>query len=420
MLVNSFSLFGQQSTVQDNFPKYFDEIQDVTKKNQDLWNYDIYAPVLLVNPATREIFANFPDSASTLKKAGTIYTGILPKEINIANTHLYWNGVDWAMAMLPLPTDKNERLNLLTHELFHRAQPHLGFVFNEIANNHLDKIDGRIYLRLELEALKAALTAKSKDDMRYNVMNALVFRKYRYNLYPNAERSENQMEMNEGLAEFTGVMMSERKPREMQEHFIKNLDKFILSSSFVRYFAYQTIPIYGYLLHFIDKGWNKKINTSTNLTEFFIVDFNISIPDSLGKAIGQIAPLYGGQKIIDEEILREKKLEQLIAEYKAEFITHPHLDIPLQKMGISFDPRNITPLEDKGSVYTTIRVTDVWGILTVAKSALVSQNWNKITVTAPTQFNGSTIQGAGWTLELKKGYSVQKDETSGNFILKKQ
>ncbi len=58
------------------------------------------------------------------------------------------------MIMLPLPENKQKRIGLLAHESFHRIQPLLGFELNNTENNHLDQRDGRMYLRLELEALK--------------------------------------------------------------------------------------------------------------------------------------------------------------------------------------------------------------------------------------------------------------------------
>ena len=83
---------------------------------------------------------------------------MLPDKINIANTSIYWNGRSWAMIMFPLPEGKHDRLNILSHELFHRSQPSLGFHMPNTDNNHLDQRDGRVYLRLELEALRKALT----------------------------------------------------------------------------------------------------------------------------------------------------------------------------------------------------------------------------------------------------------------------
>ena len=78
-------------------------------------------------------------------------------------------------------------------------------------NNHLDKKQGRIYLRLELEALQTAVKLQGQDAIPH-IINALRFRKLRHQIYSDADSTENLLELNEGLAEYTGLMMSERTP----------------------------------------------------------------------------------------------------------------------------------------------------------------------------------------------------------------
>lgn len=419
-LTISIEIFGQTKSFKDSAVVYFNEIKTATKQNKNLWNYDLYGPILFVQSDTRQLYANYPDSAGLLKKEGSIYMGILPQEVNIANTSLHWNGKDWAMVMLPLPDNKSDRLNLLAHELFHRAQPALGFKLHNTENNHLDQKDGRIYLRLELEALKSAVLASSPKEIKTHLTNAFIFRGYRYTLYPGADTMENLLELNEGIAEYTGITMSGRIIPEMQDHFVKSIREFLNNPTFVRSFAYQTTPIYGYLLRNTKKDWNKSITAQTNLTDYFLSVFNIQLPDDFKSAVTSIADQYDEQTIIAEETAREEKIKKLITEYKNKFIEQPHLDIRFENMNISFDPRNIMPIEDKGTVYPNIRVADNWGILTVGNGALLSPNWNKITVSTPTQIDDKKISGDGWTLELKNGYTVQKDSTSNNYFLRKK
>ncbi|WP_286407354.1 hypothetical protein [Myroides odoratimimus] len=102
----------------------FDEFKHAAEQHKSLWDIDLYGPLLLVDPETRNIYANEGDR---FKKEGNIYTGILPKNINIANTAIEWEGKRWAMIMLPLSDNVQNRINLLGHESFHRVQPTLGF-----------------------------------------------------------------------------------------------------------------------------------------------------------------------------------------------------------------------------------------------------------------------------------------------------
>ncbi len=163
LLIQSASGQEKQS-LQKNIPILFNEIKVETKRGYGLWNKNLYGPILLVDPKTREVFANEPDTAGLLKYHGGTFSGVLPPNINIANTAVNFSGKRWAMLMLPLSQNKKDRINLLAHELFHTAQPSLGFVLYNPENNHLDQKNGRIYLRLELEALKKAVQCFTKKE----------------------------------------------------------------------------------------------------------------------------------------------------------------------------------------------------------------------------------------------------------------
>ncbi|MGG7438514.1 hypothetical protein ACQ7CU_10550 [Chryseobacterium arthrosphaerae] len=418
-LLTQSAIAQEQHQSHNSIPVFFDEIKTASKQNTNLWNKDLYGPMLLVDPKTREIFANEADTEGLLKLTGNVYSGILPDKINIANTAINWSGKRWAMIMLPLPQNKQNRLNLLAHESFHSIQPSLGFTLSNAENNHLDQKDGRMYLRLELEALKKAVQSSSEKERQKHLTNALMFRKYRHSLYRNANTTENLLELNEGIAEFTGAMFSGRNKAQMTQFFTNGIDEFFKNPTFVRSFAYHTIPAYGYLLSAKDKSWNRKISDTTNLTDYFVKAFRTQIPDDLKEAVSNRTADYNGKVIIEEETAREEKTKKLIAEYTLKFIDQPHFEIRFEKMNVSFDPRNMVPIEDKGTVYPNIRVTDKWGILTVENGALMSPNWDKISISNPTQITDKKISGDDWALELSNGYTVEKDQTSGNYKLKK-
>ncbi|HRC33530.1 MAG TPA: hypothetical protein PK736_08825, partial [Bacteroidia bacterium] len=53
----------QKKLSPDSAAEYFEDIKTETKKHQNLWNKDLYGPILLVDPQTRELIANFADTA---------------------------------------------------------------------------------------------------------------------------------------------------------------------------------------------------------------------------------------------------------------------------------------------------------------------------------------------------------------------
>lgn len=421
LLLSTANAAGQTSkTTTDRYAGFFREIEDAAQKSTHLWGKNLYSGILLVNPSTRQIIANEGDTAGMLQRNNLVYLGSLPKNINIANTALHWAGKDWAMIMLPLPAVKADRINLLGHELFHRHQPGLGFEMYNPENNHLDDKKGRIYLRLELEALKKAVQAQAKAERKQHLTAAFIFRKYRHLLYPAADSTENLLELNEGLAEYTGFMMSNRSEMQSAQHFENSINSFLKNPTYVRSFAYHTIPVYGYLLHQQQQNWQEAIHKTSDLSDYFISAFDLAIPEELVQATAHIADLYHGKQIFLEEAEREEHILIQIAAYKRKFVEQPHFEISFERMNVSFDPRNIMPLEDKGTVYPAISVTDNWGILKVEKGALMSPNWDKISLTNPTTVEAGKIAGDGWTLDLTDGYLLVRDESNGSYKLVKK
>lgn len=399
--------------------KLFSEVDSLLKvDNGKFWNHQLNGSIIIINPETRLFTANRNNSAGDFKKVNSVYVDTLPKELNIANTAINWNDERWTMLMLPLPTDKIARHNLVIHELFHGIQPKIGFdKLQEFSNSHLDTYEGRLLLQLELEALKNALNAKSQNLIKLHLRNALTFRKKRHSKDEN-KNGENSLELNEGLAEYTGMMLSGRNKKDVKLYLTNSVNQFYDNPTFVRSFAYQTIPIYGYLLSLRKNNWQKEITQETNLTDFFINSFAIDI--TANNSFEQI--IEGGNynylSILEFEKIREEKRFAKIEKYKTLFLKKPTLKLDFENMNISFDPNNIMPIENIGTIYPNIRVTDNWGILSVKNDALMSSDWSNIIVTAPTILNDKIVEGNGWILELKKGWKVVKIKNQFELIKK--
>ncbi len=393
---------------QKSIMQTFSEVDSLLQiDNGKFWGKKLYGPLLFIEPETRVFYSNENNSSNDFEKIGSIYKDSLPTEINIANTAIDWNGKRYSMVMLPLPKDQTASNNLVIHELFHRLQPSIGFGnLQEMDNGHLDAFEGRVLLKLELQALEKAI--ETDDTLRLNhIQNALTFRNKRHKT-ADIKKAENSLELNEGLAEYTAIMLSGRNADEMKSHLSKSKNEFYENPTFVRSFAYQTIPNYGYLLSSIKPNWQKEIKSDTNLTDYFSTAFQVSIDNN--QSIEKIAEKfnYNLQEIQKEETERDKLRIEKIENLKIQFLEKPTLELPFQNMNISFDPRNITPLENFGTVYPNLRVTDDWGILTVENGALLAPDWSKVIVSAPTEISEKTVNGDGWKLELNPEWNVQK------------
>ena len=103
-----------------------------------LWKRDLCGPMLIVDPATRQVVAN--QGGPSLKRQGEVFVGQLPDGFPVANTAVDWEGVKWTMVMAGLPADRYDRAALLMHEAFHREQEGLGFPMRSSAPDHLSTL----------------------------------------------------------------------------------------------------------------------------------------------------------------------------------------------------------------------------------------------------------------------------------------
>ncbi len=396
----------------------FSEMKVALKKeNGKLWNYKLDGGLLLINRESLIIIANEPDEQGALVKYDDCYAGKFPENMIIANTAVVWNGKRWTMVAFPLPDSKEERLSLLIHESFHRVQPLIGFdSMPEIQNIHLDTKDGRTYLKLELEALKTALHS---DNPEIHIKNALLIRQYRYQLFPEAGNSENSLELNEGLAEYTGTILSGRSKNELEKYYTSKIDGFYTSPTFVRSFAYYTIPVYGYFMQQSDYGWNLRSNKHTNLTDFILDFYHTKRAEISENEIMVIGKLYNIDSIRKFEQNRELQRLHKIEKYKVQFLGDSVIKIRLENMSIGFNPSNLMPLDTFGTVYPNLRITDNWGILEVDScGALVSSNWNFVTVSYPEMIADSLIRGKGYKLKLNNHWKLVIE--NGKYTLTKK
>ncbi len=405
----------------DSIALYFKETREATQQHIDLWNKDLYGPLLLVDPETRRMYANEPDEGGLLRFRDGIYQGMLPRNVPISNTDISWSGVHWAMIKLPLPDQKEDRVDLITHELFHVAQPSLEFDFQREENIHLDDKEGRIYLRLEIAALREALLSPRLKRSEEHLRNALIFRKYRHLLFRGADVSENSLEMLEGLASYTGQMMSGRDKWQLRDYLINRLISFEDLPSYVRTFAYETVPVYGFFLYQKDNDWNMKVDADSDLTDLFSEAFGMDMRIILQTYVRQVAEEYSGRVIADEEQRREISHSARLDLYRQKFLENPHLEIRLGDIELSFDFQNIVPLdEDEGMVYLTIQISDQWGILSVnGGGALLRSDWRWVIVSEPLEIEDDKATGDGWEIELNEGYYIEKT-VSGDYLLSRK
>lgn len=380
-----------------------------------LWGKSLDGPMLFVEPRTRFVVANQADAEGALKPAAGVFIGELPPRIPVANTACQWNGVRWSMVLWPLPEEETARSILLMHESWHRIQCELGLPPNDPPNAHLDTLPGRYWLQLEWRALARALTSEGADR-RAAVDDALLFRQERRRLFKGSGTAENQLELNEGLAEYTGVKLSTLPPAQKREFVAGRAaipPKEI--ASFVRSFAYLSGPAYGLLLDETLPGWTRTIKCENDLAQVLAETMKlkqITLPEA---ALKERARRYDGDPLWTKEAAREEARLQRIAAFRRILVDGPVLELPLAKFQMSFNPSLVVPLEGKGTIYPTLTLIDRWGKLEVRKAALIATDHKKVVAPAPTKMEPSALSGDGWDLRLEAGWKPKKGPRAGDW-----
>lgn len=400
--------------------RYFQEAEAICKSdNGRLWGVSLCGPMLFVDPDTRVVVANQSDREGRLTKKGGLFLGRLPEEVAAANTSINWAGVKWTMILWPLPANKYARAGLMLHELFHRIQSDIGLPAVNPSNNHLDSLEGRIWLQLEWRALREAVTHHGVER-RQAAADALVFRALRHELFSQAASQERALEMNEGLAEYTGVHLSGRTEAEMAGYLAGQLDQASNKPTFVRSFAYASGPAYGFLLDQAEVRWRQHLKSQEDLGSFLQRAMSVTLPESLKVEAERRSGSYDGDLLRAAETEREWGRLARLTEYRARLVDGPVLILPLTKeVQYSFNPNNLQPVGEIGTVYPTLRVSDAWGILTVTGGAMMTPNRDAVRVPVSADLKKRPPQGEGWTLQLNEGWRLEAGERKGDYVLKK-
>ena len=397
----------------------FAEFDGICKESGErLWGQPLCGRILLVDARTRTAFANHPDPARKFEKKEELYAGPLPPDMLIANTATNWDGEQWAMVMLPLPVERFHRIRLLAHESFHRLQPALGLRAADTLSAHLEIESGRLWLRLELRALAEALRTQGVPS-RTAAKDALLFRAARHTLSPGAQKLESALEIQEGLAEYTGTVTALAAAGESITRVAGAVEDTEDQRAFARSFAYATGPALGILLDRFAPSWRKSITKDSNLAALLAAALQAAVPAADVKRAESRAERYGFRAVSVEERARAIRAQAVLAAYRKRFLEGPVLEFPQSpELNRSFNPNNLVPLGDLGVVYPTGTFTSRWGKLQVDDvGALLSPDNQSLRVAAPANLDARPLRGPGWRLELAPGWTIRPAAQPGSFTL---
>lgn len=379
---------------------YFAEAAALCDRDRgQLWGVSLCGPMVFADPATGTIATNQPAPAASR-----------PPALGFVNAPLDWGGTPWSAyvwSMLPAE-NKQERGRLLIHELFHRVQSPLGLMAFGASNDHLDTLEGRYWLQLEWRALSRALgtSAAQRNDA---IRDALAFRAMRRSLFEGSAQAENALEIREGLAQYTGTVVSASSRDEAIADAIKQLTEGEKTPTFVRTFGYPSGAAYGLLLDASSPGWTRRVKSTDDLGRLLMEASRLAPTENARTA----ATRYDGARLRADEEKKDVDRQVRIAELRKRFIDGPILVVPRGR-NASVITTGATPIPGHGTVFFEYRVTGEWGSLE-SRGMLESSDNTTLRLEAPFTQEGSTLTGTSWKVTLAPGWIVRPGARTGDF-----
>jgi hypothetical protein len=387
---------------QQRAQEYFKEAQALCARDDGrLWGVSICAPMAIGDARTQTFATSQPPPDAPR-----------PKLIGLVNGPVQWGDTMWAAVTWDTIANwpPRTRGEAFLHESFHIVQMRLGLGAGTLANEHLDSVDGRYWLRLEWRALARAL--RESGALRAEaVREALAFRQARHTRYPDKVESERALDINEGLASYTQTVLAAPSEADAIARALELLAGAEEGESFVRAFAYTSGPAYGLLLDDASPGWPRKVRVSDDSAVLLMRALGVQPVADVAAA----AARYGGADLRAAEEQREQQRQARIAELRRQFVDGPVLVMPGGGSGMS-DSRGAVVIPDAGTVYFhAYRQSGPWGTLEADKGVLEASDGRSRRLPAPVRGDGETISGDGWTFKAAPGWVVREGGRRGDY-----
>ena len=387
---------------QQRAQQFFKEAQALCERDGGrLWGVSICMPMVIGDARTQTFATSQPPPDAPRPRL----IGILMGPIKWGDT--MWAALSWDIVANQPPRVRNA---MFLHESFHIVQMRLGLGVGTLSAEHLDSPDGRYWLRLEWHALARALR-ESGEPRALAVRDALAFRQARYARFPDKVETERALDINEGLASYTGIVLAAQSESDAIASALDELAGQESGESYVRTAAYASGPAYGLLLDAASPGWTRKVRASDDPAAMLMRALAIQPVADVEAA----AARYGGAEIRAAEARREQQRQARIAELRRRFVDGPVLLMPGGGGGFT-DSHGAVVIPDVGTIwFGDYRMKGEWGALEADKGVLVSTDGRTRRLPAPVRRDDTTISGDGWTLKVAPGWVVREGARQGDY-----
>lgn len=380
------------------------------RDNGALWGVHLRRPLMIADTITREVVANMPDIHGNLSRLGDIYIGTLSQNefIGTTTTFMYdqwWGMITWGF-IENHSDDLGYVMQVMVHKLFHAWQRVLfGGEPGQRDNAHMDELDARISVRLEINALMKAL-GSSGDDRLAAISDALSIRAERRRNHGGAATGENYVEILEGTAVYTHTRLTV----DALSDIITLMDDYMnaqITGYSMRMFGNMTGALYGFLLDELGADWKPGLRFDSDLGALL----------QEAAEITQLTPfedleleLYGYAEITAFETAWVES-HILLRQTAQEVFEKPVLMVPSDGDFKGLDGVQLLNISDSEYVYFGNFIFEgVFGRLTVANGFLLFGRTDlQYGVSALNiSIDESTISGTGWIIELSDFFEVRE------------
>jgi hypothetical protein len=313
--------------------------------------------------------------------------------------------------MLP-EKDADTRQQVMLHGLFHRIQPELDLTPSDGYNEHLDTLEGRVWMQLEWRALRQAVES-SGGDRAEAIGDALAFRSERRRRFPGAADNERRDEIREGLASYTGIAAWANSPAAARRAAASELAGGEAQPSFVGNFEAASGPAYGVLLDDLLPGWRRQVRGTSDLGELLASATSRPRPTDVAVA----AARYDAATLRTAEEARDRAQQARVAELRRRFVDGPVLTMPAAGSGTS-DSTGSVGIPGTGTVFfRNFTLSARWGRLNANRGVLRAADGATLSVPVAGPLEGATLQGNGWSATLNPGWVVSPAARPGSFTV---
>ncbi len=382
--------------------RWFEEATKLCERDAGrLWGVSLCGPMVIFDQRTGTRATSQPEPE-----------GPPPRLSGFADGPVSWGGVRWfgfPLSMLA-STDADVRQQNMLHGLFHRIQPELGLITEDGFNEHLDTLEGRVWMQLEWRALRRAVESTGSRRAEA-IADALAFRRERRRRFPGAAEGERREEIREGLASYTGIAAWANSPADAHRAAASAATG--LQTSFVGNFEAASGPAYGVLLDDLLPGWHQQVRGASDLGDLLASATHRPATTDLAKA----AARYDGAKLRTAEEARDRAQQVRIAELRRRFVDGPVLTMPAPGRGTS-DTTGSVVIPGAGTVFFhNFTQSGQWGRLEANDGVLRSSDGATLSVPVTGTLEGITLKGDGWSATLNSGWVVRPAARPGSFTI---